>query len=276
MNSKRSMWTVLLGVVGVGLLVTNCTLKTDDSCTPGKKKNCSACDDGVTGTQTCLDDGTYDACNCAGAVGGGSNGGGSSAGAPAGGASSAGANNSSAGSSGATTSGGAAGAAGASEGGEGGEGGEASFVDPNNCYDCLNKLCTPEWDACVLEDEDHPQDPQNAPLDYCLNSQGNGKGQIELVLDCIDKERKNGLVKRDAVRACGSSLGQSTDPSFFQWPPPQMTAATAGLMNCMADAPDETNPGTWAAASNIPASGSPKPWSDMTCAKLSCTSAQQN
>ena len=30
MNSKRSMWKVLLGVVGMGLLVTNCTIKTTD------------------------------------------------------------------------------------------------------------------------------------------------------------------------------------------------------------------------------------------------------
>ncbi|HEY0467297.1 MAG TPA: hypothetical protein VGC79_24020, partial [Polyangiaceae bacterium] len=79
MNSKRSMWKVVLGVVGAGLLITNCTIKTDDSCTPGKKKNCEDCDHGVTGTQTCLDDGTYDACYCPGSnVGGGSSAAGSS------------------------------------------------------------------------------------------------------------------------------------------------------------------------------------------------------
>ncbi len=70
MNSKRSMWKVLLGVVGVGLLVTNCTLKTesdtdddDTGCTPGKKKNgCVCSSDNSVSYQICKDDGTYDAC----------------------------------------------------------------------------------------------------------------------------------------------------------------------------------------------------------------------
>jgi hypothetical protein len=270
MNSKRSMWKVLLGVVGMGLLVTNCTIKTDDSddsCTPGKKKNCSACDDGVIGYQTCQDDGTYDSCYCPGSVvGGGSNGGGSNAGA----------SNSTAGKGGAATNGGASsagegGAGGAlSEAGAGGETAVLPPVDPNDCYDCLNKLCTQEWDACVLEDELNPETAGN----YCLSSKLDGSGQIEAVIDCIETERKKGSVKRDIVRACGSSLGQSTDPSFFLWPPTDMTAATAGVINCMADAPTELNPGTWANSNNIPTSGAPKPWLDMTCAKLSCTSAQ--
>src|SRR6187551_48742 len=123
MNSKRSMWKVLLGVVGVGLLVTNCTIRTDDGCTPGKKRNCDACENNVTGTQTCLEDGTYDACYCPGSVtGGASNGGGSNAGASAGGASSAGASSDSAGTGGATMTEG-----GASAAGEGGAGGEAGL-----------------------------------------------------------------------------------------------------------------------------------------------------
>src|SRR6187551_3873735 len=130
MNSKRSMWKVLLGVVGVGLLVTNCTIKTDDSCTPGEKKNCEACDNNVTGTQTCLDDGTYDACYCPGSntagassVAGSSNAGassvagGSSAGASNGGASNGGASNGSAGE-------GGAGEGGATMSGDAGAGGE--------------------------------------------------------------------------------------------------------------------------------------------------------
>src|SRR6188768_2134993 len=122
MNSKRSMWKVLLGVVGVGLLVTNCTIKTDDSCDPGEKKNCNACDNNVTGTQTCGDDGTYDACYCPGSVnGGGSNAGASSgAGGSSGGASNGGASSNHAGEAGATT------------GGDAGAGGDASLtIDPN-------------------------------------------------------------------------------------------------------------------------------------------------
>jgi hypothetical protein len=269
MNSKRSMWKVLMGVAAVGLLVTNCTVKTDDSCDPGDKKNCDACDDNVTGSQTCQSDGSYGACVCPGSVtAGSSNGGGSSAGA----------SNSGAGKGGDTSSGGtsssSAGQSGETgEGGEGGEGGAivAPIVDPNDCYDCLDKLCRPEWEACVAEDETNPETAGN----YCLHSKADGSGQAEAVLACIDAERSKGPVKRDVVRACGASLGQSADPTDnFIWAPNQMTAATAGLINCMADAPDELEPGAWADSKNIPTSGAPKPWLDMTCAKLSCTSAQ--
>jgi len=134
-------------------------------------------------------------------------------------------------------------------------------------------LCTPEWDACAAEDENNPEVP-SIPNQYCLSSSIDGSGQIEAVLLCIEAERAKGPVKRDVVRACGASLGQSANPSFFLWPPTEMTAATAGLVNCMADAPDEDEPGTWADSTNIPPNGTPKPWQDNTCAKLSCTSAQ--
>ena len=265
------MWKVLLGVVGIGLLVTNCTIQSDDdtSCEPGTKKNCNACDGDVTGTQTCLDDGTYAACFCpSSTVGGGSNGGGSS-----GGASGAGASSSEAGSGGVTLADAGATSSSAGEGGSGGDGGAGSIpVDPNDCYDCLIKRCAIDWDFCAAEDENNP-DPQDATR-YCLSANADGTGQIEKVISCITTERAKGLVKRDVVRACGASVGQSADPSFFLWPPEEMTAATAGVMNCMADALDEEEPGTWADSNNIPTSGSPKPWLDNTCAKLSCTSAQ--
>jgi len=268
MNSKRSMWKVILGVVGVGLLVTNCTIKTDDddsnACTAGEKKSGCECPGNAVGYQTCQADGTFDACFCSGVnIGGGSNGGGSGTA----GTSSA------AGSAGESTSGGASGSAGA--GAEGGEAGAAPIVtDPNDCYDCLTKLCAPEWELCTAEDEDNPQDPENAPGDYCLSKEIDGSGQIESVLACVEGERAKGSVNREIVRACGASLGKSADPSFFLWPPDQMTAVTASLVNCMADAPTEIEPGTWADSSNIPTSGSPKPWLDGTCAKLSCTSDQ--
>src|SRR6188768_787947 len=162
MNSKRSVWKVLLGVVGVGLLVTNCTIKTDDSCTPGRKKNCSACENGVTGSQTCLDDHSYGECVCPGSVNGGSSnaGGSTSAGSSSGGASNA------AGSGNSTSNGGAA----TSEAGAGGEGGEAGDgtlgLDPTDCYGCLNQLCAIEWEQCVAEDENKPESAGN----YCLSS----------------------------------------------------------------------------------------------------------
>ena len=83
-----------------------------------------------------------------------------------------------------------------------------------------------------------------------------------------------GLVKRDVVRACGSSIGASASLTFFTWAPKNMTASTEALMNCMADDPNETNQGAWATDSNNFPPAGPLPWSDGTCAKFSCTSAE--
>jgi hypothetical protein len=264
MNSKRSMWKLLVSVASVGFLVTNCTIKNatdDDGCTPGDKKECNACN-GVTGSQTCQDDGSYGVCDCPGS---------NNAGASSGGASSNGGSGSPSGGKSSTAgSGGSIPTDGGASNGEGGEGGEGPApIDPTDCYGCLNTQCATEWEDCALEDENNPETAGN----YCLSSEGDGTGQIEAVIDCIEAERKKGGVKRDVVRSCGSSLGQSTDPDFFLWPPIEMTAVTAQVLNCMADAPDEMTPGTWANSSNIPSNGTPKPWLDMTCAKLACTSA---
>jgi len=269
MNSKRSMWKLLASVACVGFLVTNCTLKTDDGCTPGKKKECTACN-GVTGTQTCQDDGSYGDCVCPGS----SNGGGSSSG----GSSSTGGSNSSSGGKSSTTAGyggqyiSTDGGAAPAEAGSGGEGGQGVVIDPTDCYSCLEQLCAPEWAACAADNE---TTVINAGDPYCLsNSAKADPGQIEQIMTCITTERAKGLVKRDAVRACGSTIGASADPDFFVWAPPEMTPATEALMNCMADKPDEVdNQGAWATdPSNFPSSG-PRPWDNMTCAKLACTSA---
>ena len=262
MNSKRSIWKLLVGVAGVGLLVTNCTVKSDDGCTEGNNKNGCECPGSAVGHQTCLADGTYGACICpSGNEGGASNGGATSAGATNGGASVGGAMSSSG-------SGGEVSSAGASEAGAGGEGG--IVVDPLDCYDCLTKLCATEWSDCAAEDETHPFDP-SVPTAYCLSSDGTNPGQIELIMDCITAERAKGLAKRDAVRGCGASLGGNSNPANFKWPPDEMTPVTEQLMNCMADAPDEMIPGTWADPSNFP-NDVPAPWAAGTCAKLSCTS----
>ena len=281
MNSKRSVWKLFVGVAGVGLLVTNCTIKTatdedtagasnnsagasnnnagagnnnagagnatNGECSPvGKKLSGCICAGNLVSYQVCTSEGIYGACVCA--TGGG-------------GASYGGASNSSAGEGGAT-----------SAAGQGGEGGE-SPIDPNVCYSCLTQLCAPEWAICAADNETtvlNPNDP------YCLSQSPTADpGQIELIMTCITTERAKGLVKRDVVRACGSTIGLSADPQFFVWAPQEMTPATEALMNCMADKPDEVdNQGAWATApSNFPASG-PRPWDDMTCAKLACTSAQ--
>jgi len=252
------MWKVLLGVVGVGLLVTNCTIKTDDSCDPGEKKNCNSCDNNVTGTQTCGDDGTYGACYCPGSVnGGGSNAGGSNAGASSvaggssGGASNGGASSNHAGEAGATTS------------GDAGAGGEAPTVFAN-CEACLDVRCAKEYAACDADPD-------------CISTDIDGTGQYERIAKCINQERVKGLVKRDVVRGCGVTIGVSADPNYDAWAPTNMDPTTTALMNCMADAPGATA-ASWANDdTNYPVDSNdmihPTPWPAGTCAKDACTSA---
>jgi hypothetical protein len=275
MNSKRSMWMLLLGVAGVGLLVTNCTLKTaSDNANGGASNNSSAgagnafsghcspvgdkfsgciCSGNVVSYQTCGSDGIYGACACATSTEGGASSGGASS--DMGGASNAG------------TAPAAAGAT-SSDAGAGGDAASGAV----DCYTCLIANCAPEWAACAAEDESHPPDP-GAPDQYCLSSNG-PPGQIEKIMTCITTERSGKLAKRDVVRACGSTLGASANPKNVVWAPPDMTPATEALMNCMADSPTETTPGAWATdmTTNFP-NGMPRPWDAMTCAKDSCTSA---
>jgi hypothetical protein len=263
MNSKRSMWKVLLGVAAVGLLVTNCTIKTDDDddtgCTPGQKKECSACE-GVTGSQTCQADGSYGACDCPGS---------NNAGSSNGGGSSAGASNSSAGKGGETSSGGmssaSAGASGETgEGGAGGAGEETPTVFAT-CEDCLDARCATEFAACDADPD-------------CISTNVDGSGQYERIAKCINQERVNGVVKRDVVRGCGVTLGVSADPDVIsEWAPEDMAPATTNLLNCMADAPGAAA-GSWANDdANFPVDGNdminPTPWPKGSCAKDACTSA---
>src|SRR5450631_2015213 len=259
MNSKRSIWKLLLGGASLGLFFTNCTIQNasdkgsagdtgsaatgnvaSGSCTPGKKVNGCTCTGNVIGYQTCLADGTYSGCSCAASIGEGGapaeNGGASSvAGKPSG-------NGGYAGTYVAPAEAGSAGDAGAA-------GVAGVQIDPTDCTGCLTQLCAPEFAACAAEDENNPPDPQS-PGDYCLSSTSDGSGQIEAIMACITMERASGLVKRDVVRACGSSIGASASLTFFSWAPKNMTASTEALMNCMADDPNETMPGAWATDSN--------------------------
>jgi hypothetical protein len=258
MNSKRSVWKLLVSVACVGLFVTNCTIKTDDDdssgCTPGKKKDCSACDNGVTGSQTCQDDGSYGACVCPGSVNGGASSGGASSG-----GSSSGGKSATAGYAGTWTGGGA------SVAGEGGEGGTGPVVYAD-CLDCLADRCAKEYAACDA-------DPK------CISADLDGTGQYERIAACIDTERVKGVVKRDVVRGCGVTIGASPDPDVISaWAPENMAATTTNLLNCMADAPG-ADPASWANDDrNYPVDGNdminPTPWANGTCAKDACASAQ--
>jgi len=287
MNGKRAYWKLLMASAGVGLLITNCTIKSatdagtagsgDGACTVGSRHAGCTCTGNVIGAQTCLADGTYGACVCATDTGG------------TGGTSSVGGTSSTGGSAmvGAagepvTTFGGAGGYAGSiAVAGSGGPGGVAATacdtgLKSDDCYDCLSKLCAAQWDACAADNETtvaQPGDP------YCL-SQGMSAdpGQIELILNCVANERAKGLVKRDVVRACGATTGDSADPQYFLWAPEDMTPATKDLMNCMADAPSTApaDAGAWANdPNNFPEDGGAlAPWPACTCAKISCTGPQ--
>src|SRR3954466_7567099 len=64
MKTKRSMWMALLCAAGAGLLVTNCTIKSDDGCTEGAKDTGCECADNSVGFQVCTSEGVYGACQC--------------------------------------------------------------------------------------------------------------------------------------------------------------------------------------------------------------------
>ncbi|MEO8903653.1 MAG: hypothetical protein ABI488_15330 [Polyangiaceae bacterium] len=271
MNSKRSMWQLFLTGASVGLLVTNCTIKTasdtgsgddtsSDGCSTGKKKTGCQCSGDLTGYQVCSSDGIYGSCVCPDgttSIGGASNSG-------------AGASNSGAGTStdgGATSTDGGAtsadGGATSADAGSGGEGG-ALVIDPTDCGSCLARLCAAQFDAC----DANPN---------CISANVDGSGQYERIVACIDKERVNGLVKRDVVRGCGVTIGVSSDPDVISsWAPENMDPATTDLLNCMADAPGAV-PASWANDdANYPVGSAPTPWPAGTCAKLACTSQITN
>jgi len=260
---------LLLGVSGMGLLVTNCTLKSasDDAaagasgtCVAGKVIEC-ACPGGKKGTQSCLASSTYGTCDCSAATDGGASSGGASA---AGGASSSSGATSGGANGVAAATGNDAGAGGASEAGAGGAGGEGPVVYAT-CDDCLADRCKAQYDACF----DNPN---------CVSTNVDGSGQYEKIAACIDKQRvANGLVKRDVVRGCGVTIGANPAANFTDaWAPEEMDPVTTDLLNCMADAPGAA-PASWANDdANYPVDSNdminPTPWPANTCAKDACTS----
>lgn len=262
MNTKRSYLRLFVASAGVALFLANCTINSSsgDTCKEGDKDVGCDCPGSATGYQVCDADGVFGACQCPGSTNtaGTSNG-------------SAGTNNSSNGGSGNTTEGGAPSSSGktgntagsdATAGapmGEGGAGGAAPLTfDPVDCEDCLGKLCSAEFDACLDDDT-------------CF-------AQYAAIKDCIETERQSGLVKRDVVRGCGVTVGNSPNPDLISdWAPQEMSPLTTDLINCMAtSASDPQGPNAdWA---NDPANfpnDVPTPWPADSCAKLSCTSQYQ-
>ena len=270
MNSKQSMWKLLCGVAGVagmGLLITNCTIKTssdDGSGGTGNSSNSSAgagnttsgacspvgsvlngciCAGNLTSHQVCESNGTYGACVCAVSSEGG--------------ASSGGASNT-AGHGGSTATGGAP----AADAGAGGEG-PLTYA---TCEDCLADKCKKQFDACNADST-------------CISDNVDGSGQYERIAKCINEQRVNGVVKRDVVRGCGVTIGQNADPDVISaWAPEGMDPVTTDLLNCMADDPKDV-PASWANAdANYPVDGNdmvnPTPWPNGTCAKVACASAK--
>lgn len=280
MKSMRSSFALLFTSLGAALLFANCTVKsveddgTGGSCSAGATRHC-ACTNGDEGAQQCNSKGTgYGECKCDGSI-------------TVGGSSSNTTNNNEGGAGNETSTGGKGGTstAGTSSGGtaaggaeptaEAGAGGAGTDpfanIDPTDCAACLAQLCPKEWMACEKDMQCLSEDPQT----------GEPTGEYaDIQNGCIEPERINGVVKRDVVRGCGVSIGQSTDPNFNQdWAPQQMAPATVNLMNCMAmgaTMPDAS----WANdPKNFPIDKDnvvqPVPWPAGTCAKLACTSQIQ-
>ena len=265
MNIKRSYFKLLMASATVGLFLANCTVKnsTDESCEKGDKDTGCDCPGSLTGYQVCNSDGVFGECICPDDNSNAGTGNTSTAGKnSSGGTDGEGGETTSTG--GKTTTAGTDSGGGVAPvtGGAGGEGGAApiNFVptDPNNCEECLDALCKAEYDACVDDTS-------------CFD-------QYLEIIDCIDKERETGLVKRDAVRACGTSIGATSSGNVSAiWPPPPMRPAMTDLLNCLATSasdPKGPNPDWANDPNNFPAAG-PTPWPEDSCAKFSCTAKFQ-
>lgn len=270
MNIKRSFLSALFASAAIGLFVTNCTVKEDnsDECDKGDKDSGCACPGGLTGYQVCDSDGVFGECVCPDDNSGGGTKNTSGSGNSSGGDDTDTGGKTNNGGTGATTSYAGSGDGGSPEatGGTGEGGGPAidpaDFVD---CDDCLDKLCKKEFDACFADTQ-------------CFSETGDGTGQYERISLCIETERENGVVKRDAVRGCGVTMGVSPNADLAaDWAPEGMVPATTNLINCLATSSSETPSNEWAENNdeNFPVVNNmvaPKAWPEDSCAKLACTS----
>jgi len=274
MTIKRSYFHFLMGSAAVALFLANCTVKEsqDDSCSKGDVAQCD-CSNGK-GHQECNSKGFFGDCICPDEASNAGTGNTSTAGKAGGneaGTSNGGTTYGGNGGTGNTSTAGdgnvaAANAGGASDGGAGGDGNQV--VEYTDCESCLADKCSKEWDACNA-------DPN------CLDE--NGEGQYADISTCVEIERQNGLVKRDALRACGVTIGGcnrnggtcASDPSIAAdvWAPNTMAASTTNLLNCLASSSSAKPDAKWA---NDPANYDPKitAWPEDSCAKLACTSGE--
>jgi hypothetical protein len=246
MKSARSLSNLLVAGAFVAALVSSCTIETkddDDDQTGGKSSGTTGGTSGTTGGSSAETGGST------AMTGGSTSTSGGSAGTSGGSVSTTG---------GATTSGGASSGAGGEAAGAGGTGGDggadgqggaggASFDD---CDSCLDAKCQKELDACLAD-----------PL--CVSDAGDGSGQYEQIVVCVEQIRTTRPVKRIDLRTCGTQVGTND-----LWPPDGMVDTTRNLINCMATGvTNEAENDAWANSSNIS-----NPWAAGSCAKLACTS----
>ncbi|HWA77383.1 MAG TPA: hypothetical protein VG937_33840 [Polyangiaceae bacterium] len=246
MKSARSLSNLLIAGAFVAALVSSCTIETKDD------------DDDETGGKSGATGGTSATTGGSSSETGGSNSttGGTSA--TTGGSASTGGSTTTTG--GATTNGGASSGAGGEAAGSGGTGGDgggdgqggaggaggASFDD---CESCLDAKCQKELDACLGD-----------PL--CFSDAGDGSGQYEQIIVCVDQIRVSRPVKRIDLRTCGTQVGTND-----LWPPDGMADTTRNLINCMATGvTNEAENDAWANSSNVN-----NVWAASSCAKLACT-----
>ena len=151
--------------------------------------------------------------------------------------------------------GGSAGAGGTSDGGAGyWDGGSDAKVDSGGpmldpCDACTQSQCASELDACLSDSS-------------CF--EGDGSGQYEQVIACVDATRVSQVVKRQDFIDCGNEVGLSGTG----WPPVGMTTETTNLMNCIAMGQPNNN--SWADSTMRS-----MVWPTNSCAKLACTAKLQ-
>ena len=97
------------------------------------------------------------------------------------------------------------------------------MLDP--CDACTQSQCASELDACLSDSS-------------CF--EGDGSGQYEQVIACVDATRVSQVVKRQDFIDCGNEVGLSGTG----WPPVGMTTETTNLMNCIAMGQPNNN--SWA------------------------------
>jgi hypothetical protein len=254
MRSLRSYFALVALAVGAVVSLPDCVIKaTTTDCTAGDTATCS-CGDGKTGKRVCDSSGSFGPCSCEAVFTTVATTGSATVTVGVTVTSTTGAGG------GTTGSTGAGGNAGTGYGGSGGwadsgvkdaAGDSGPGIDA--CDDCMLMKCAQEFQDCL-------DDP------ICFSPDGDGSGQYEKVVNCVEQKRTIMSVKRPDLRSCGLTVGTGSG-----WPPDGMADTTTNIMNCMATGQTMVPMNnSWADPMNLT-----QPWAANSCAKIACTSMVQ-